>query len=72
MRNGNFWDSGIDLVKVGIPKLNADSRIDQIGCSILEFTVRQGENGAHCGYLMLFLYIWRKFGATLFWIICQN
>ena len=30
-------DSGIDLLKVGIPKLTADSAIDRIGFSILEF-----------------------------------
>ena len=40
-RSGSLRDSGIDLLKVGIPKLSADSRIDRIGCSILELTVRE-------------------------------
>ena len=32
---------GIDLLKVGIPKLSAESAIDRIRCLILELTVRE-------------------------------
>ena len=38
-RIGNLRDSGIDLLKVGIPQLSTDSGIDRIGCSILELAV---------------------------------
>ena len=40
-RSGNLRDSGIHLLKVGIPKLSPDSGMDRISCSILELTVRK-------------------------------
>ena len=30
-RSGNLLDSGIDLLRVGIPKPSADNRIDDVG-----------------------------------------
>ena len=55
-RRGNLRDSGIDLLKVEIPKLSTDSGIDQIGCLILELTLLEVRMVLIVGILMLLLY----------------
>ena len=48
-------DSGIELFKVGIFKLSADSEINGIGCSILELVMCKVGNTANfcCFWLLL-------------------
>ena len=57
-RSGNLRDSGIDLLKVGIPKLSANSAgTDRIGCSILKLTVREVRMVLIVGILRIYIYI---------------
>lgn len=39
--SGNLCYFSIDLLKMGMPKLSANFRIDWIGCSILELAIRE-------------------------------
>ena len=59
-QSGNLRNYGINLlkqVKVGIPKLSAESGIDRIRCLILELTVCEVRIVLIVGILHIFLYI---------------